>query len=65
MGFVEVNGTLWDEKEYRRKVTLVKNYARYALYDALFSYGFERDGEYLYHEKLGLKVRLEFKEARS
>ena len=60
--FIKINGTILDEKEYKRKAILLRRLIQFEFSETIGKYGFRKEGNYFVHSETGIKVNLLFEE---
>jgi len=60
--FIQINGRILDEGEYKREIILLKRLIEYELTECSRRYGFERRNRVFVHKETGLKAKLVFEE---
>ncbi|MGV8161882.1 MAG: hypothetical protein ACP5N2_00940 [Candidatus Nanoarchaeia archaeon] len=61
--FVEINGRILDEREYKREVLLLKRLIECECSEVISKYGFKIRKNVFVHENTGLKIKLLFEKS--
>lgn len=62
--FIKINGTILDEREYSRKVILLKRLVQFEFSESIGKYGFRKEGNYYVHLETGMRVMLLFEKPK-